>query len=117
MAEENPKIHERTLFIINALFAMYLRISELAASKRWTPEMGDFFTDSDGAWWFKTVGKGNKERNIVVSDAMLKALKRYRLYLGLSSLPSPSENTPLIQRERGKGSIKSTRRIRSIVQN
>ena len=61
--------------------------------------------------------ESNKERNIVVSDAMLKALKRYRLYLGLSSLPSPSENTPLIQRERGKGSIKSTRRIRSIVQN
>ena len=31
MAAENPGLHERTLFIMNALYAMYLRISELAA--------------------------------------------------------------------------------------
>ena len=32
MASEGPLEHERTLYIMNSLFAMYLRISELAAS-------------------------------------------------------------------------------------
>lgn len=116
MANENPRLHERTLFIMNALFAMYLRISELAASQRWIPQMGHFYKDMDNNWWFKTVGKGNKERDISVSNAMLEALKRYRIYLGLSSLPSPGESTPLIAKTTGKGSVEGTRHIRKIVQ-
>lgn len=116
LAQENPAVHERTLFIMNALYGMYLRISELAASKRWQPQMGHFQKDRDGNWWFKTVGKGNKERIITVSDAMLTALKRYRNHLGLSPLPFPGETTPMISKERGVGSISSTRHIRLIVQ-
>jgi len=116
LADINPATHERTLFIMNALFAMYLRISELAASPRWTPVMGDFFMDLDGNWWFKTVGKGNKERQIAVSDAMLKALKRYRQSLSLTPFPSPGENLPLIPTYRGTGPITGTRHIRKIVQ-
>jgi site-specific recombinase XerD len=117
MAKENPALHERTLFIMNALFAMYLRISELAASERWIPQMGNFYRDMDGNWWFKTVGKGNKERDISVSNAMLDALKRYRISLGLSSLPSPGETTPLLSKAMGKGPIEGTRHIRKIVQH
>lgn len=116
MARDNPLLHERTLFIMNALFAMYLRISELAASARWIPQMGHFHQDLDGNWWFKTVGKGNKERDISVSNAMLTALKRYRLSRGLTSLPSPGEITPLIPKTRGNGAIVGTRHIRKIVQ-
>lgn len=117
MTVENPNLHERTLFIMNALFAMYLRISELAASDRWVPQMGHFYKDMDNNWWFKTVGKGNKERDISVSNAMIEALKRYRLSLGLSSLPSPGEATPLIAKAIGKGPIEGTRHIRKIVQH
>jgi site-specific recombinase XerD len=117
MAIENPAVHERTLFIMNTLFAMYLRISELAASKRWQPQMSHFFKDLDGNWWFKTVGKGNKERDISVSDAMLAALKRYRLSLELTALPSPSDNYPLIPKILGTGPISDTRQIRNIVQS
>jgi integrase len=95
---------------------MYLRISELAASERWVPQMGHFFKDMDGNWWFKTVGKGNKERDISVSNAMLAALKRYRTSLGLTSLPSPGEAIPLISKAVGKGPIEGTRHIRKIVQ-
>lgn len=116
LAHDNPKIHERTLFIMNALFAMYLRISELAASERWIPQMGHFYKDMDANWWFKTVGKGNKERDVSVSNAMLEALKRYRVSLGLSSLPSPGESIPLIAKTLGKGPIEGTRHIRKIVQ-
>ncbi len=117
MAESNPAEHERTLFIMSALFSMYLRISELAASKRWVPVMRHFHRDSDGNWWFTTVGKGNKQRDIAVSDAMLNALKRYRSSLELSALPDLNDNYPLLPKVRGKGPIESTRRIRTIVQS
>ncbi len=117
MAAEKPALHERTLFIMNALFAMYLRISELAASSRWIPQMGHFYKDMDNNWWFKTVGKGNKERDVSVSNAMLEALKRYRLSLELSSLPSPGESIPLIPKALGKGPVEGTRHLRKIVQH
>lgn len=116
MAKDNPELHERSLFMMNALYAMYLRISELAATDRWLPQMGHFYKDMDGNWWFKTVGKGNKERDISVSDAMLAALKRYRTSLGLSILPSPGETTFLIAKTLGNGPIEGTRHIRKIVQ-
>ena len=117
MAQEEPQIHQRSLFIMNALFAMYLRISELVETSRWQPQMGHFQADQEGNWWFTTVGKGNKQREISVSDAMLEALRRYRKSRGLSSLPSPGEASPLIHKTRGKGGITSTRQIRGIVQD
>lgn len=116
MAASDPAVHERTLFIMNALFAMYLRISELVDTPRWQPQMGHFQLDQEGNWWFITVGKGNKEREVSVSDAMLDALKRYRKSRGLPALPSPGESSPLIHKTRGKGGISSTRQIRGIVQ-
>lgn len=116
LAEADPEVHERTLFIMNILYGMYLRISELAASPRWTPKMCDFFRDGDGNWWFKTVGKGNKARQIAVSAAMLKALKRWRVYLCLPVFPTPSDLSPLLPKQPGKEPIKSTRTIRMIVQ-
>lgn len=116
MASEDPEQHERTLFIMKALLGMYLRISELVETERWIPQMGHFQRDLEGNWWFLTVGKGNKEREISVSDAMLDALRRYRISRGLTALPSPGESTPLIHKTRGKGGITSTRQIRGIVQ-
>ncbi len=115
MANENPQ-HQRTLFMMNLLYGMYLRISELAATKRWTPTMGDFHRDSEGRWWFLTVGKGNKERKISVSSAMLQALKSYRQTIGLMALPTPQEQTPLLSKHNDGKSITSTRYIRKIVQ-
>jgi len=117
MAEENPEEHERTLFIMNCLFAMYLRVSEMVADERSTPVMSDFRKDHDKNWWFNVTGKGNKNRSITVCNDMLKALKRYRKYLGLSQLPSLDEQIPLIAKLKGKGSVTSTRQIRSIVQS
>lgn len=116
MADENSNDH-RTLFIMTALYAMYLRISELASSERWTPTMSDFYRDHDGLWWFRTVGKGNKERQISVSDAMLSALKKYRTSLKMSPLPSPSDTSPLLPKTKGKGAITNTSYIRKIVQS
>ncbi len=116
LAEQDPIMHERTRFILNILYGMYLRISELAASERWIPTMNDFAKDANGYWWFTTVGKGNKERQIAVSDAMLACLSRWRKSLGLSSLPNASDNTPLIPKIRGNGPMSDPAPIRRLIQ-
>jgi len=108
--------HERTLFILSILYGMYLRISELAASQRWTPSMNHFFKDNDGNWWFTTVGKGNKRREIAVSDSVLEALKRWRLSLNLSPFPTLGDASPLLPKIKGTGPITHTNYIRGIVQ-
>ncbi|GGI85802.1 integrase [Legionella impletisoli] len=116
LANEHPEKHERTRFILSLLYGMYLRISELAASDRWIPTMNDFSKDSNGFWWFTTVGKGNKERQIAVSEAMLASLIRWRTFLGFSPLPSPADNSPLIPKLRGSGPMSDTAPLRRLVQ-
>ena len=116
LADEDPKKHERTLFMLSILFGMYLRISELVANDRWIPCMNHFSKDSNGHWWFTTVGKGNKERQIAVSDSMLDSLIRWRTFLSLPSLPSPADNSPLIPKIRGNGPMSDTAPIRRIIQ-
>lgn len=117
MMAQNDPVHERTLFIMSTLYGLYLRISELADTARWSPQMNHFFQDDDANWWFKTVGKGNKERDISVSQDMLKALKRYRKSMQLTALPSPRDSDPLIPKVKGVGGLSSTRHIRDIVQH
>jgi len=116
LADENPDRHQRTLFIITAMYLMYLRISEFVATSRWTPVMGHFYKDSNDNWWFITVGKGNKERHVTVSTGMIKALKIWRKYLGLSLLPSPQDQFPLIPKTKGKGAVTSIRMLRHLIQ-
>jgi len=116
MADKNPKKYERTLFILNCLLSMYLRISELIADERSVPTMGDFRKDSDSNWWFHVIGKGNKSRIIAVSDEMLNSLKRYRLHLELSTLPTIGERSPLVLKLIGNGPVTSTRQIRMLLQ-
>ena len=116
MAEDDPNQHERTRFIIFCLFSMYLRISELVDTGYSAPLMRHFFRDNEGLWWFRVIGKGNKERIISVCDEMLEALKRYRTFLELPPLPGSKEQFPLIPKIRGTGAVTSTRAIRKIVQ-
>ena len=63
------------------------------------------------------VSKGNKQRDIAVSDAMLRALKRWRKFLGPAVLPSPADDSPLIPKQRGRGPITSETHIRELVQS
>ena len=116
LAEHDAVNHERTLFIMSTLYSMYLRVSELTASNRWVPLMSHFYRDIEGNWWFTTVGKGHKERHIAVSHTMLKALMRWRKHIGLSALPTPADQSPLLPKMKGNGPIKSTNYIRQIVQ-
>lgn len=108
--------YERALFMISAFYLLGLRISELADTPGRIPKMGDFAPDKHDRWWFTTVGKGNKVRDVAVPNAMLAALKRYRLSRSLSPLPSRGEQTPLLHKERGRGGL-GTRQIRNLVQS
>ena len=117
LANKEPNKHERTRFILHAMYGMYLRISELAASERWIPTMNDFAKDHHGNWWFTTVGKGNKRRQIAVSEMVLESLKRWRIFLGLPPLPSPGENQYLIPKIKGFGPIAETVTIRRLIQH
>jgi len=116
LANKQPGKHERTLFILTCLYLMYLRISELVVTARWEPQMCHFYKDSKHHWWFVTLGKGNKQRVISVSDEMLTALKRYRQSLNLTPLPTANDKNPLIAKIKGKGGLTSDREIRNIVQ-
>jgi site-specific recombinase XerC len=115
MAGDDPA-HERTLFILTTLFAMYLRVSDLIGRDNWRPTMGDLRRDTTGNWWFHVVGKGNKAAKISVRDEYIdRYLVRYRHFLNLSPLPSPQEKTPLISTLNGRGGL-SDRYVRSILQ-
>lgn len=116
LATNEPHKHERTLFILHAMYGMYLRISELTASSRWIPTMNDFSKDHAGNWWFSTVGKGNKKRQIAVSEMVLESLKRWRIFLGLPGLPSPGENHYLLPKIKGFGPVTDTITIRRLIQ-
>lgn len=115
MAQEDFS-HSRTLFLMSAFYLLGLRISELAYGEERQALMGNFAPDKEGRWWYTTVGKGNKERDIAVPDELLNALKHYRESLGLTPLPSREEATPLLPKLKGKKGL-GTRQIRNIVQN
>jgi integrase len=77
--------------------------------------MNNFAPDKNGLWWYSTVGKGNKLRDVAVPDELLNALKRYREHLGLTQLPSRGEALPLFPKLKGKKGL-GARQIRNLVQ-
>jgi len=112
---DNDERYERHLFVISAFYLLGLRISELAVTERHIPVMGDFAPDKHGYWWFTTVSKGNKVRDVAVPDEMLKTLKRYRESRNLTPLPQRNEQTPILYKLKGRGGLGS-RQIRNLVQ-
>jgi len=114
MAESSPQ-HGRTLFLMSCFYLLGVRISELAYHDQRLATMGSFAPDKQGLWWFTTVGKGNKVRDIAVPDELLEALKHYRKLLDLPPLPSREEPTPLFPKIKGKNGL-GARQIRNIVQ-
>jgi len=113
-ADETPKF-ERNLFVIATLKSLYLRVSELSEHPKWCPRMSDYSVDNDGFWYLTVFGKGNKIRDVTVPPAYMPYLKRYRLSRGLSSLPSPDEDSSMLNKLRGHGNL-TARQIRRIVE-
>ncbi len=99
----------RARYIILLLFYTGLRIAE-AAEHRMSQ-----FTQREGNWFLRIVGKGKKLREIPIPDELLKALAEFRLKVHLPS-PQPQfrEKTPLIPMKNLEHPI-STRRIDQIL--
>jgi len=117
MAKAEPSRHERTLFVLATLFAMYLRVSDLVGRTNWEPCMGDFRQDPEGNWWYHVIGKGNKAGKIAVRDEYIdQHLKRYRVFLGLPELPEENERTPLLMTLNGRSGL-SGRQVRTLLQS
>ena len=115
--------YERILFILSCMVGMYLRISEIASIGERQPTHGHFrqiIHEVDGivtkSWWFSVLGKGNKKREIPVSDELMQALARYRVSQNLPPRPTGHETRPLFPKLIGKGGITSTRHVRMMLQ-
>ena len=107
--------YERSLFIIASLKTLFLRVSELAERKNWSPEMRHFWQDGDKNWWLKIYGKGRKLRDVTVPENYLLYLKRYRAYRALTPLPSSYETLPIVEKIRGQGGM-TARHLTRLVQ-
>lgn len=114
MAAEDPRRHERTLFILVTLFSMYLRVSDIVGNPRWTPTMGSFHKVA-GNWLLRVNGKGNKTADISVRPDYLNYLMRYRKHRNLPPLPMLKENTPLLVKLNGDPGL-TDRHVRAILQ-
>ncbi len=114
LCEQQPDL-ERNLFTLACLKGLYLRISELSERPQWSPVMSHFWQDNDGFWFLRIMGKGNKLRDVTLSEDFITYLKRYRLYRGLPALPRVDEAEPLVHKIRGKGGM-TVRQIRRLVQ-
>ena len=91
--------YERTRFLVTLLYLMSPRISEVAGHS-----MGSF-RQLRGRWWWQVTGKGGRTGRVPVNQQMLAALQRYRQFMGLTPLPYPDEQTPLILSLGGKKAI------------
>ncbi|KZN44198.1 tyrosine-type recombinase/integrase [Pseudoalteromonas luteoviolacea] len=114
LCEQQPKL-ERNLFTLACLKGLYLRISELSERPQWSPVMSHFWQDQDGFWFLRIMGKGNKLRDVTLSDDFVDYLKRYRLSRSLTALPRVDEPHPIIHKLRGQGGM-NVRQLRRIVQ-
>mgnify|MGYP001500616716 CR=1 FL=1 len=94
-SNEEIAAYERARWVFRLFYLAGMRISEVCENT-----MGGFQStmDSKGQyrWNLIVTGKGSKERAIPVGSPLLSALQRYRAFVGLSPLPSPKEQTPLV---------------------
>ena len=82
--------YQRAKFMAIMLSMIGPRVSELAAAR-----MNSFRDDGYG-WFWKTLGKGSKLADVSVPPDMLDALIAWRRFLGLTTLPSSADMTPLL---------------------
>lgn len=106
--------HCRNWWMLGLFYLLGLRISEVSVTQRHSPMMQDFWRDEHGHWWFKTVGKGNKSREIAVPEALITMLIQVRIFLGLPQYLVVGERTPLLLKTKGQGGL-GARHIRSCI--
>lgn len=93
---ERERLHAaRCRWLCTVLYLGGLRTSEVLGAT-----MGAFFSrrDKDGIerWWLEVTGKGDKTRDVPVTDEWLVELTRYREANGRAPMPHVGETCPLV---------------------
>jgi len=101
VTEREAAEKERLRFLLAALYLLGPRVSELASHT-----MGSLYR-RHGKWWWRVVGKGEKEAKVPANGDLIDALQRYRRFLGLTPLPPPGDTTPLVLSIKGTSGISS----------
>lgn len=102
----NPKNHSefvrllRIRWVLRLFYETGARRSEIA-----TATCADIRRDSRGKRWLKLLGKGEVERDVPVSDALIAFMGEYRASCGLSPTPGAEEVTALVLDLSGKAGI------------
>ena len=111
-ATERQRLRQlRATFIIGCLLTLGIRMAELTRAT-----MSDVYRER-GVWWFRAIGKGNKERQVPAVERFVRAFQDYRISIDLPALPAADEDAmPLIQyvTAENRGAI-SEYQIRKIV--
>ncbi|WP_162144230.1 tyrosine-type recombinase/integrase, partial [Methylocaldum szegediense] len=99
--EEESRRVRRLVFVLTFAYETGLRLSELAQATtadfvRETVEEGDY-------WWLLVTGKGNKPREVPVSEDLLAAINAELLERGEKPVGASRRPVPLIGRLRGEG--------------
>ncbi|QCF28046.1 site-specific integrase (plasmid) [Hydrocarboniclastica marina] len=84
----------RTRWVVAILLHLGLRESECAMAS-----MGDFEYVRQAKrnfWELAVTGKGGKRASIAASEQCMQEVQRFRVELGLSPMPSPGEEFPLV---------------------
>jgi len=121
---ENGPEKRRAHWLVALLYRTGLRISEAANGK-----MGDFFREIRTVdstingktlsimWFLHVIGKGNKERDVVVPPLLIEELKVYRAGHGLPELPMPGDDSPLILRLSGNAKALKRNSLHATLKN
>ena len=98
-SEQERRHYARTRFLVALLYLLGPRVSEVADHAM------SSFIQIRGRWWWRVTGKGQKEAQVPVNQDMLQALRDYRKFYGMPSLPAPDETTPLLLNLKGTAGI------------
>lgn len=95
--------YHRVRWLFYLLYLTSARRAEVADGK-----MPDFYRDDeDGLWYWHVVGKGEKEREISVSEELLTEYVAYRRFHGLPDAPGPHDDTSLVLSITGSSGLTS----------
>lgn len=86
----------RLRLITSLLFGLWTRRSELAGA-RWAD-----LTHSGRMWMLHLVRKGQKEQDLPVAPWLVEEIVRYRKHFGMTALPTPNEEGPIVSTLRRK---------------
>lgn len=116
--DEEQHYYERARFMMQLFFHLGARVGELAThNMEWFLLKEKTTADAQDEWVWSVMGKGGKEAEVPVNEALLAALARYRIFLGRTPFPHTRDPTPLLldqKREHGIGERQIARLVKEI---